>query len=352
MERALRESGLQPTILFDKDPEKQGASLHGVPIDAPQNLHKHEYEKIIIASAAVYEEEILDLLLSAGVRTDKIILGSLLKNGSNNTLSAVDTYDRIDICASGISYHKHGILNKFSSYEIFNYAKASLDIYYDYCIAKKILECREDIKAWCIGLTHYSLHYDMSFSRTWKNVFYYSEMFGYHHLSEERKKYYLAHYSSNKNSEPFSKEFLRLLLDLEYELSVFNRESIDRATLPEKAKLQARIDFNKHYPATVRENRAILERYVEMLNKNKIVPVLTVVPSPSMYRANMRPRLSEEFLDFVDSLQKNHACHFVDGHSLQGFTDDDFMDASHVNVRGGKKFTRHLDRFIAPLLAS
>lgn len=352
MGEALRDTNLQPSVFFDKDPAKQGTFLHGVPVDTPLNLLKHEYEKIIIASAVVFEEEILDLLLSAGVPADKIILGSLLKNGSNNTLSAMDTYDRIDICASGISYHKHGILNTFSSYEIFNYAKASLDIYYDYCLAKKVLERRKNIKAWCIGLTHYSLHYDMSLSRTWKNAFYYSEMFGYHHLSEDRKQYYLAHYSSKKNSALFSKEFLRRLLDLEYELSVFNRDGIDRATLPEKAKHQARIDFNKHYPATVRENRAILERYVEMLEKNRVVPILTVVPSPSMYRANMRPDLSEEFLSFVDSLQKNHACHFVDGHSLPGFTDNDFMDASHVNVRGGEKFTRHLDQCIASVLAS
>lgn len=275
-----------------------------------------------------------------------IVRGSLLRpRMARNRLAAFSICAPVDVCASGISYHKHGILDRYSLYRVFNYATASQDIYYDYLMAREIITKRGggSVKAWLVGLAYYSLHYDMTLSNVWENTLRYRDIFGYHNLSIKRRAA-LESQATNLPKAVFSDRVLGELCHAVQDITVYESKGANtRYKNSETATIQARTDFNKFYPKTARENRDVLEKYMQMLVDHKIKPLIVVAPVTDRYKSYVPDWIVEEFIDVVDGLQKRFDCDFIDGNELEGYGDGLFRDPTHLNRDGGARFTRHID---------
>ncbi len=349
MQRCLEGTGCRVAVFFDAEPSKQGKTLNGVPVDAPKNVHRHDYACIIVASTAIYEQDICNTLLALGVPREKIIPRTLLVNNVAHKIREYEKAAPVRVCASGMSYHRQAIVPQFSSYSIFNYAQTSQDLFYDCAIARALLEAKSARpQFWLVGLTYYSLHYDLSLSKPWPCVFYYKDLFGHHNLSEERKGHYLNRFSVEGLSGKLGEAALTNIVQAEYQSLVLDNDKTSASLKAGGASpKQAQADGNKWYPKTVAENKALLEEHVRLLARSGITPVFAFVPFPAAYP--IRRELAEECFEFIAHLEREYGCHTLNGYALEGFTDGDFYDASHLNIHGGRKYTGHVDAFLKRL---
>ena len=346
MEKNLQGSGVHVVVFFDSDPAKKGSFLNGIPIDVPGNHAKYDYDIIMIASTAVYEESIYSTLRALHIPSESIVPRTLLTNNIPSILSNYRNGECPDVCASGMSYHRQAIIPQYSAHSIFNYAQTSMDIFYDYSMAKELLRDESETpKVWLIGLTYYSLHYDMSLSQPWTRVFYYKDLFGYHNLADNRKGYYLNDFDVPGLVTKFPHAVLQRVQDAEYTTQVlYNQRKVDCKTMDALSKKQAKADSNKDYPETVSENKYLLEKYVQLLVGRGIQPVFTLIPFPSVYPIG--EELFAEFFDYLKALENKYGCQTINGYALTGYGDDCFYDVSHLNLQGGIKFTRYVDTFL------
>nr|WP_287411767.1 hypothetical protein [Pseudodesulfovibrio sp.] len=351
MERNLRGSECVVVVFFDSDLSKMGSCLSGIPIDIPANHARYEYDFIIIASTTVYEESICNTLKKLQIPSEIIVPRTLLTNNLPLIIRNYRNGSCPDVCASGMSYHRQAIIPQYSSHSIFNYAQTSMDIFYDFSVAKEFLHgCATTPKVWLIGLTYYSLHYDMSLSQPWTRVFYYKDLFGYHNLSEKRKAYYLNEFDMKKLTEMLPESIVKSVQAAEYTTQVLeNRHEVDRKVMAELSQKQAKTDSNKDYPATVDENKRLLEAYVQLLVEKGIQPVFTLIPFPAAYPIG--EKLFAEFFEYLKSLEIKYGCQIINGYDLNGYGDECFYDVSHLNLQGGIKFTQHVDEFLKKIIS-
>ncbi|MUM77524.1 hypothetical protein GKC30_07765 [Pseudodesulfovibrio sp. F-1] len=346
--RCLDGTGCRAVVYFDGDPAKQGRVLGGVPVDAPKNVSRHDFDRLIIASATVYEEAICKTLLELGVPTDKIVPRTLLTNNMTHRIRCYGKSAGVRACVTGMSYHRQAVVPELSEFSIFNAASTSQDLYFDLAIARAMLGTGVDRPAaWLLGLTYYSLHYDMSLSKTWPCVFYYKDLFGYHHLEETRKEYYLNRFDSVAVADSLPSTVLDNLAREEHRSLVLDNTGTFDFGGSDATQLQARTDGNKWYPGTVAENKGILKAFVQLLLENGITPILTFIPFPASYP--IRTELADECFEFVAGLERKYGCRTLNGYEMTGFIDQDFYDTSHLNIHGGQKFTALADALLRAL---
>lgn len=118
-----------------------------------------------------------------------------------------------------------------------------------------------------------------------------------------------------------------------------------------QSRLKARENIDtwerKNYPETRDENVKILDDYLTLCEENNIRPIMFLPPITEGYRKHFCRKKPDEFYYLVRQACKKHSSAiFVDGWKLQGFTDADFYDVDHMNIRGAAKFSVFLNDFI------
>ena len=162
--------------------------------------------------------------------------------------------------------------------------------------------------------------------------------------------------SSERYLNIFRKEFLDIKLPVE-KMSLNNFCSFSGGqikTMDFKSRLNMRnmIDDwkDKNYPESVKENVRILDDYLTLCEKNNVRAIMFIPPMTEACKKYFNQKLLNEFYYLVREAQKKHSSAiFFDGWKLQGFTDADFSDATHLNVQGGMKFSSILNNFIESL---
>lgn len=335
-------SRLQGTLVPDVEDgnTRDGGTL---PVFAPAELCRLDPDLVLIASSPDYERDILKQLLGMGLPAETLVCGSFLRGTSAATrLAALRTMPEPARCAaSGISYFACGFHAPSWPEPACNLAWNSQDLYYDLCMAKAALAAPEgaSIGTWILGLAHYSLHYDMTLSRTWRRAFHYADLFGFHNLSAQRRADPVyAPQAAITGSFPFDDAFRARLLAAETALQFAALPRLDA----EQAARQAKVDHNKDYPQTVAENTALLHEFVELLGLNGTRTVLCVAPAHPAYRQGAAGRLRSEFGSVVQPLAREHDCLLLDWFDHPEFGPRHFRDGSHLNYDGAVRFTRML----------
>ncbi len=121
-----------------------------------------------------------------------------------------------------------------------------------------------------------------------------------------------------------------------------------------KERLGAREAINswakKYYPDTRDENVKILDDYLTLCEENNIRPIIFLPPTTEGYKKHFNKRIIDEFYYLVGQACRKHpSAVFIDGWKLQGSTDADFYDASHMNIQGAAKFSAFLNHCIEQL---
>lgn len=349
------ESGLKEDINIvcycDNDKSKWGTFHNNREVVNPDLISTIEFDYIIIASQ--FNEPIYKQLLDLGVREEKILqffkfVDTICNYIKNNFASFLYSSKDIEVVATGISYMERAISTNVLKKRIFNLAKHSQDLYFDYHIIKYSLENHKNdlmkLKYVFIGLSYYSFEYDMSLSAMNGKVPLYYETIGVSHnldnihgLSEARRI-----------NEKIANNIFNLASN-GYPLinwSITNNYDDMNTINEDLGKKQAILDGNKNYPETVKENIKIFDDYLTLLEQNNIKPIVIVCPTSKYYSSNFPKRLKDEFYSIVQSAKKEHEFQFIDYFNNDKFKDDDFYDVSHLNQKGAEKFTEILNELI------
>ena len=114
----------------------------------------------------------------------------------------------------------------------------------------------------------------------------------------------------------------------------------------EDAKSIERI-FHKPYPETYKENLAVLERWLEFLQKNNIKAVFLFMPFPAQFCELTSGEMKRQTYLVLENLCRKYGADLIDlGGDQTAFTDADFFDWSHLNAAGAAKVTRYLNEYL------
>ena len=325
--------------------------LSQVPIYPMKELKKRvtalEYDYVLLVQDKFYSLGIIRKIHSYGLPTDKLVSFATLPNAGNWQTERHLRYYRkhaqdFEMFATGTSPTMAAIdIRKFKR-KAFNFATSSQDLYYNFQIAKAVIQSGSDsLRYALIGIAPYSFHFDLSKTYVFKSRI---------------LPYFIAFNDIHNLPVPFDvyKQFLRAeWLAKKPSVTKVNRNGVKSQKVMEQKEItdgKTNTWNGKYYPATRDMNVKILDDYLTLCEENNVRPIMFRVINSEKYMANFNPQLLDEFNILVEEACRKHpsAC-FVDGWKLEGFTYDDFYDHGHLNKHGAAKFSAYLNDFIEHL---
>ncbi|MBQ7629025.1 MAG: hypothetical protein IJS81_02245 [Selenomonadaceae bacterium] len=256
-----------------------------------------------------------------------------------------------EMLATGGCYASLGLDNTKFRYKLFNVAKGSQDLYYNYKLAKIILNDAgggKYIKYALIESAPFIFHYDSS------KTSYVCSLLQYCIALNDLHNFWLP---VEQFKKLFREEFLNMRLPLEHidlnNLYYQKSPTLKFMDFNARVNLRKRIDIwekQKSYPETVKENVQILDDYFTLCEENNVRPIMFLPPLTEAYMRYFNKDKLDEFYYLVSQAQKKHpSAVFFDGWKLEGFSDDYFSDADHMNINYAPKFSAILNQFIESL---
>lgn len=325
----------------DNDTLKWNSYFYDKRVTSPDEIKNYKYDFIIIASYAY--EVIYEQLINLGVKPNKILRFYKFYDFYLETLkNRVDRFnndENIECIITGISYTRCAIKEEILLKKTAMFALESQDLYYDYKIAKYLIEQKvQDIKYVIIGLCYYTFQYDMSLSKKRDRVMLYYDILKIVH-NFHQSELFLKEYKVEK-------EILNKLIKKKDSLYMFNMSNnilTEGITNSNYGAKMAIMDSNKNYPKTVLENKNILKEYLQFLNKHNIEPIIVIPPTSSSYSTFFSKEIENEFQQIILQLQQKNKFQYIDCFRNENFNDKDFYDPSHLNKNGAIKFTSILN---------
>lgn len=259
-------------------------------------------------------------------------------------------FTEFEMFATGISWTEMGLDGTRFKRRLFNLARSSQDLYYNFQTAKFALLCGggySRLKYVLIGLAPFSFNYDVSKASTlsfWMlhYLIAFGDLHNFHMTAEDYKSLLRPQYFST-----------RLPLEPLDWNNPFEAKTPLRFMTPE-SRLNAREGINtwskKFYPETRAENVKILDDYLTLCEENNVRPIMFLPPATEGYKKYFNRKMLDEFYYLIGQACKKHpSAIFIDGWKLQGITDRDFYDIDHMNIQGAAKFSTFLNSVIEQL---
>lgn len=350
----------------DNNEAKQGLLFKNKNIISPYELLKEiKYDFIVIASQ--FDDEILYQLRKMNINEEKIISFYKFIKKLNLVRSCTNDYrllneninkllksNKIKAIATGLSYGRYGIYCDNLKIKTINLAMDTQDIYYDYAIAEKVINnTTSGIKYCFVGLSYFSFHFDLSKSSCkHRCALIYEKLFGDNHNYDRKKDEYLnkIYYFINKFlRDSFICEYIKNIRRDNNELWNNDFSEMELEDKIASGKRVATIESNKNYYKTVIENVDIIKKYFNLLRDNNIKPIVIVYPVTKYYYDFFDMRLKNEFYTIINNLKNEYNFLIYDYFNSEIFCDSDFMDQSHLNIRGAKKMTGILNSLVTEM---
>lgn len=242
--------------------------------------------------------------------------------------------EKIEVLVTGISYAAFGFYPPFMSGEVFNFALPNQDLYYDYEIAKFVMnfkQVKEHLKYVIISLCYYSFDADLSRFRFNAGIV--------HRYIEVIKKTH--NYDNLKGIEMLHQIYKQMYSIDDY----YNNDyavALQRTTSTtdiEMAKYLSEKQSSSNFPDTVVENEQILEKYLNILESNGVKPIVVVCPSSKLFTDYYSDQSRDRFYKSINKIRKKHEFQLLDYFYSEKFDESDYYDGIHLNIKGAKKFT-------------
>ena len=150
----------------------------------------------------------------------------------------------------------------------------------------------------------------------------------------------------------FREDYLKIQLPLESEITCVAPidENVIKTINPvSRLSWRERIDkwADRYFIETRTENIKILNNYLNLCKVNNVLPIMFLPPFTEAYMKNFSREKLDEFHSLIRVIQKKHSdAIFIDGWKFNVFSDEDFFDVHHMNIRGAAKFSTILDSII------
>ncbi len=253
-----------------------------------------------------------------------------------------------EMFATGMSYIERGLDVTQFRRKLFNFARVSQDLYYNFLTAKTVISYGGHIRFRyaLIGLAPYSFHYDGSkvtpgsflmlhYLIAFNDLHnFFVPMESYRNfLREDYFEFQAPLDNFDLNNPHYAKP---------QKLRFINK--ISRLNTRKRAEEWA----EKNYPETRDENIKILDDYLALCEDNAIRPIMFLPPMTEGYTNYFNKKMLDEFYCLVEQACKKHSTAiFIDGWELKDLMNDsDFYDCDHMNNQGAAKFSAFLNDFI------
>ena len=248
---------------------------------------------------------------------------------------------------TGLSYAHYGFATEKFSIPTIDFSADSQDIYYGYRLAEKALSASgQSFRYGLINLHPYSFHYDLSQT---KDKFL---VLAYALLLKDTHNYWISYTDMEKI---FKQEFLMIQPDFTnmniHDMNGNKMKMNHPMQVVDVLKGRARAEEwrTRRYPETVRENKKILLQYIRLCQKNKVEPLLCVLPCTALYRKYFSPQMLDEFYYIVGTIQRETGVKFFDYYAAEGFSYQEYRDCDHLNLSGSLKMTEIMNRALAAI---
>ncbi len=226
-----------------------------------------------------------------------------------------------------------------------NLAGYSQDLYYGAQLATRYLDRMPQLECVVVGLSYFTLEYDMErTTEAWRSC-YYRRCFGIPH----------RHWISEFDLRNFSLYLLygpeiskQVLFGEPPDLSAFVHSNGWAANpVPENSDLAvsdglARVEAHHGlmHEENLAQNLAILDELFDTLQKRGIEVILLTTPAYSSYFSRFDPDRESRFRSAVVLLQTKHGIRYFDFTRDPRFTASDFYNSDHLNQNGAVKLSR------------
>ena len=156
-----------------------------------------------------------------------------------------------------------------------------------------------------------------------------------------------------KYLEIFNEEYLNIKLPIETSeincITPINENEIKTINPSARLGWRDRIDkwADRNFTETRTQNIKLLDDYLTLCENNGIRPIIFIPPFTQAYMKNFSREKLDEFYYLVKEIMKKHSSAiFIDGWELNVFSDEDFFDVDHMNVKGAVKLSAILNNII------
>lgn len=253
------------------------------------------------------------------------------------------------IFVTGDSHFVYGLNILTFSLPLINFARGSQDLYYDYKIAKMILNHKDsNFKYAIIGLSIYSFNWDVSqsYRESWRLLQYYLYFRDLHNNWIPNELY--------KNL--FNTKFLNggYVTTKTIDLNNVYKEKVNiKIGIYEQLRIRKFIDLwnKKDYPLTVEENKTILNNYLLLCKEKGVIPILVLPPVIKDCQKIILKKRKDQFYSILDEILKKFPfVKFLDTLTCDELDEyEDFYDSDHLNINGSKKYSQILNNYISNL---
>lgn len=328
----------------DNNIKRQGTCIDNIYVYKPDQLIDLIFDYIIIGS--MYFDEIYTQLIKLGIPKSKIIniYEYIRYNDVRLTLHTSEN-KLFDTLITGISYARYGYDTTVLCKPSLNMSFNSQDIFYDYCLARYLLEHDYTFKNAFVSLAYYSFQFDLSLSREKHLVNRYEVLIDVQkHVNKEK---------FNKVIYPLikQKEQTKLPLNLFIENFVSEFDELHQSDrilgdLTQDRQKLAQLHSNKNYPKTVIENKMLFEKYLVLLIQHNIKPIIVIHPQEQVYRLAFDEKIIKEFNEIIDEFKAKYPITVVDLFADSRFNKEDFYDVHHLNKQGAKKVSKIMNDYL------
>ena len=274
---------------------------------------------------------------------------------------AKDAVDSIEILILGNSRANYGVDPEAFDLYAYNLANLAQSIYFDKRIALSLLPDLPNLKYVFISIDYHSLAFSSQFNRDyWSyygNGIKYKEtnyvfanlsptLFGYtpkvaYAMMKKRILNYLKHGEEALDFEvqegvDIYKPVVKGFIAFEgRDTTHFTEEAFDSLT-DSYAEIIERSDEKEEIVAD-------LEDFVQILQANKVVPILLTAPTYSGYNEHLNKSYIQSNLEASKHIAERYDIEYWDFQNSDLFNLDDFYDMEHLNRKGALKFSTMLN---------
>lgn len=339
----LRED-IEVVAFVDSYAKNEDELFLGKPVITIEKADKYDWEMLVICS--IHKEAILDKIQQKGIPLtnvlcfDKNMLCKVARYKQDLFHKCIkrleDNVDEVEMLITGISYHGEGIVDNLFAKTTVNFAMRSQDLFFDYYILNYVFSNYrlDQLKYVMIGLCYYSFDHDFSKTHNaWEMIRYYPEIQKGHNLIEDCV------------FEEWCVQEMNEIMASDKLTSVFSWKMRFRFSDAEGQK-EAAIYFKENRPITVLENKLLLKKYLELLEKKNIKPIIVIMPVTGYYSKFVPEVAKERFYTNLYEVLGKKEVQILDYFDRCFYPDEYFYNVSHLNKKGAEVFTKRLEQDI------
>jgi hypothetical protein len=374
--QALNDKNLRIRLVSEFEQNCRGRfQYEGVVVQPIEKVISSEYDYFIICTD---NPDVEVALMALGICKDKIInlfklmmnyidIYTKVRNESyeyNYLLSRIrkaKSNDDYELFITGLSYALKGLDEALLVKKSVKLACNWQDLYYDFLIAQDILSVSNKFKYCIIGLSCYSFNFDLSYSSGAYRIseIYYPMFRKLHHgelPADYKRPVDLEKLDDiiQLNDPIFGKKFLvkcieeifKIDFSIKYDEVLWDRPCETNITKEALARKRALHQSGKIFEQTRLENIKIFKEYLDLLKKNKIIPIVIVFPTDVAYYANFNESMRVDFYSIINEFIVNYDIQFYDYFNSSLFNENDFADGDHLNRQGALKMTGIVNKIL------